>query len=453
MSRLNKGAVEQHFPLPALLQKLVCVMAVALALVCAGAYAPTTAQALETAKITARPNTGSGSAVVGGTETRITWEVQADADEELSGLSLTFVDGTTFGTDDTRLTMLSGEDLMDRTPMKPTCKADGQTLKIDFGETAPAGGFFRVEVYGVTFPVEGADEAFSGTCTLADGSTKKISKIPSVEIKGVTAFDNFLADLKEQPWVEAWNSNMFLRLFLNPVILVQSLPIVFKGFLMSLSIVLVAFPLAIPFGFALSLMRISKSRILRCLAGIYVNIIRGTPAFLQIYIAFFGLPLAGVKVDDYVLGVIVMAMNSSAYLCEIFRAGIQSIPKGQNEAARSLGMNAFQTLLYVMIPQTFRNVLPTLTSEFILLYKDTSLLAAVGVVEIVMNARTIVATTGSITPYVVAALFYLVITLPLARLVSGLEARLLGTTETKKKRPAKSAGQVVATPADHIAGL
>ena len=248
-------------------------MAVALALVCVGASAPSTAQALETAKITARPNTGSGSDVVGGTETRITWEVQADADEELSGLSLTFVDGTTFGTDDTRLTMLSGEDLMDRTPMKPTCTADGQTLKIDFGETAPAGGFFRVEVYGVTFPVEGGDEAFSGTYTLADGSTKKISKIPSVEIKGVTAFDNFQADLKEQPWVEAWNSNMFLRLFLNPVILVQSLPVVFKGFLMSLSIVLVAFPLAIPFGFALSLMRISKSRILRCLAGIYVNII------------------------------------------------------------------------------------------------------------------------------------------------------------------------------------
>ncbi len=229
MSRLNKGAAEQRFPLPVLLQKLACALAVALALVCAGACVPSTAQALETAKITARPNTGSGSAVVGGTETRITWEVQADTDEELSGLSLTFVDGTTFGTDDTRLTMLSGEDLMDRTPMKPTCKANGQTLKIDFGETAPAGGYFRVEVYGVTFPVEGGEEAFSGTYTLADGSTKKISKIPSVEIKGVTAFDNFLADLKEQPWVEAWNSNMFLRLFLNPVILVQSLPIVFKA--------------------------------------------------------------------------------------------------------------------------------------------------------------------------------------------------------------------------------
>ena len=437
-------------PLPSMLQKLACALAVALALVCAGACVPSTAQALETAKITARPNTGSGSDVVGGTETRITWEVQADADEELSGLSLTFADGTTFGADDTRLTMLSGDDLMDRTPMKPTCKVDGQTLKIDFGETAPAGGYFRVEVYGVTFPVEGGDEAFNGTYTLADGSTKKISKIPSVEIKGVTAFDNFLADLKEQPWVEAWNSNMFLRLFLNPVILVQSLPIVFKGFLMSLSIVLVAFPLAIPFGFALSLMRISKSRILRCLAGIYVNIIRGTPAFLQIYIAFFGLPLAGVQIPSYPLGVVVLAMNSAAYLCEIFRAGIQSIPKGQSEAARSLGMTSAQTMIYIIIPQTFRNVLPTMTSEFILLYKDTSLLAAVGVMEVVMYSKTIVAATGSITPYIVAALFYLVVTIPLARLVSKLEARMLGT-DTGTRRRKKSLKEAGVIDGDHIA--
>ena len=165
---------------------------------------------------------------------------------------------------------------------------------------------------------------------------------------------------------------------------------------------------------------------------------------MQIYIAFFGLPLAGIKIDNYPLGVIVMAMNSAAYLCEIFRAGIQSIPKGQNEAARSLGMNAVQTLIYVIVPQTVRNVLPTMTSEFILLYKDTSLLAAVGVTEIVMGARTIVATTGSITPYVVAALFYLVVTLPLTKLVGMLEARLMGGVENKKKRPA---------PADQAAAL
>ena len=130
-----------------------------------------------------------------------------------------------------------------------------------------------------------------------------------------------------------------------------------------------------------------------------------------------------------------MAMNSAAYLCEIFRAGIQSIPPGQNEAARSLGMNRVQTMLYIIIPQTFRNVLPTLTSEFILLYKDTSLLAAVGVMEIVMYAKTIVATTGSITPYVVAALFYLLVTLPLTRLVSSLENKLAGKAPAKKNSP------------------
>ena len=458
MSRLNEGAMGRRFPLPSMLQKLACALAVALALLCAGTAAPSTAQALETAKITARPNTGSGSAVVGGTETRITWEVQADADEELSGLSLTFVDGTTFGTDDTRLTMLSGEDLMDREFIERDIETNGETLVLTFPEAAPAGRFFRVELYDVVFPAAGGEMLCEGTYTLADGTEHDVEGIPAVEVKGVTPFDQFKAFLEDQAWVEAWNSNTFLRLFFNPVLIVSSLPIIFSGFLMSVAIVLVAFPLAIPFGFMFALMRISKSRILRAIAGVYVNIIRGTPAFLQIYIAFFGLPLAGVNIDNYTLGVIVMAMNSAAYLCEIFRAGIQSIPKGQSEAARSLGMSATQTMVSIIIPQTFRNVIPTLTSEFILLYKDTSLLAAVGVMEIVMYAKTIVATTGSITPYVVAALFYLVVTLPLARLVSMLEARLTGATAgtnagPQGKKPAKSAGTMVPTPADHIANL
>ena len=186
-------------------------------------------------------------------------------------------------------------------------------------------------------------------------------------------------------------------------------------------------PLAIPFGLVLSLMRMARFRILRGIASLYVNVVRGTPLFLQIYIAFFGLPLAGVQIPPFPLGVIVLAMNSSAYLCEIFRAGIQSIPKGQFEASRSLGMNGAQTMLFVIIPQTVRRVIPTMTSEFILLYKDTSLLAAVGVMEVVMYAKTIVASTGSITPYIVAACFYLVITLPLAKLVGMLEAKLAGS--------------------------
>ncbi|WP_240307338.1 ABC transporter permease subunit [Collinsella phocaeensis] len=409
-------------------------------------------------KLTCRPNADTGSDVLGGSETRITWEVQSGADEALAGLSLTVPEGTTYETEDLRLTMLSGEDLMERTFIEPKIEQDGETLRLTFDEPAPAGRFFRLEVYGVVFPASGGSMQCAGTYTLADGSEHEVDGIPVVDVMAVTPFDQFKTYLEEQPWVQAWNSNTFLRLFLNPVLIVSSLPIIFTGFLMSLAIVLVAFPLAMPFGFMFALMRISKSRILRGIAAVYVNLIRGTPAFLQIYIAFFGLPLAGVNIDNYALGVIVMAMNSAAYLCEIFRAGIQSIPAGQSEAARSLGMSAAQTMVSIIIPQTFRNVIPTLTSEFILLYKDTSLLAAVGVMEIVMYAKTIVATTGSITPYVVAALFYLVVTLPLARVVSLLEARLTGATAGTNagpvtKRPAKSAGTVVSTPPDHIAGL
>ena len=300
------------------------------------------------------------------------------------------------------------------------------------------------------FPIAGGDEQIIGSYTLVDGSSHDISDVPAITVTGTSFWDSASNWLKEQPWVQKWNENTFLRLFLNPPILVSSIPSVFQGFLMALAIVLVAFPLAIPFGFILALMRISKPRVLRAISGFYVNIVRGTPAFLQIYIAFFGLPLAGVQIPSYPLGVVVLAMNSAAYLCEIFRAGIQSIPKGQSEAARSLGMTSVQTMIYIIIPQTFRNVLPTMTSEFILLYKDTSLLAAVGVMEVVMYSKTIVASTGSITPYIVAALFYLVVTIPLARLVSGLEARMLGT-EAAGRRRKKSLKEAGVIDGDHIA--
>ena len=241
--------------------------------------------------------------------------------------------------------------------------------------------------------------------------------------------------------MKAWNSNTFLRLFLNPPIFVSSLPIVLQGFFMAVGIVLVAFPIAIPLGLLLSFMRMSKFAILRGLGSLYVNVVRGTPVFLQVYIAFFGLPLAGINIPSFPLGVIVLAMNSAAYQCEIFRAGIQSISKGQFEAARSLGMNAAQTMAYVIIPQTIRRVLPTMTNEFILLYKDTSMLAAVGVMELVMYAKTIVASTGSITPYIVAALFYLVLTLPLAKVVGNLERRLAGNETGGKKKRDKKGGK------------
>ena len=415
------------------------VLDILLALLCMTALLtfslPEQAFGLNVVKCTARPNADTGSTVLGGVETRVTWEAQAAETESLSQIALTMPEGTAFTLDNARLTMLSGADLMTRETPKVKISSEGLTVLVDFAEPTPAGRYYRVEIYGVEFPVAGGDMQLKGTYTLVDGTTMEIQHIPPISVQVTSPAEAFARDLEQQEWVQDWNSNKFLRLFLNPPILVRSFPIVLSGFFMALAIVLVAFPLAIPFGLMLSFMRMAKSktgkgireflaRLLRLLGALYVNVVRGTPVFLQIYIAFFGLPLAGIQIPPFVLGVIVLAMNSAAYQCEIFRAGIQSINKGQFEASRSLGMNAAQTMMFVIIPQTVRRVLPTMTSEFILLYKDTSLLAAVGIMEIVMFAKTIVASTGSITPYIVAAVFYLVITIPLAKLVGNLEAKL-----------------------------
>ena len=295
------------------LRRLVVACALAAcALGCGAVFAPAPACALEVQKLTAQPNADAGSDVLGGKETRLTWEFQADDDEALTGFTVTLPQGTEFSTEDARVTILSGEDLMDRTFVKPKYSVDGQTVKATFPEATEAGKYFRLELYHVVFPAQGGSEQLSATYELADGTEKDVANIPALTIKGTSALDQLESFLEEQPWVEAWNSNRFLRLFLNPLIIVSSLPVVFSGFLMALAIVLVAFPLAIPFGFILSLMRISNSRILHGISGFYINIIRGTPAFLQIYIAFFGLPLAGVNIGNYPLGVIVMAMNSAA---------------------------------------------------------------------------------------------------------------------------------------------
>ena len=407
---------------------------------------PADAQALETSKCSARPNASAAgdNSILGATETRITWEGMTEAEESVSSVSLTLPAGTSFSADNARATLLTGDDLMTRNAVTAQFDIEGRTITASFSEPISAAGCLRLEIYGVFFPGEGGTMQLEGTYALEDGSTHGLSDIPAIDVVGVNPFEQLSNFLSEQEWVQAWNSNKFCKLFLDPTLLVTSFPVVFWGFLQALGIVACAFPLAIPLGLLLALMRMSKFRVFRGIATTYVNVVRGTPLFLQIYIAFFGLPLAGIQIPSFPLGVVVLFMNSGAYLCEIFRAGIQSIPKGQFEASRSLGMNGAQTMVFVIIPQTIRRVIPTMTSEFILLYKDTSMLAAVGVMEVVMYAKTIVAATGSITPYIVAACFYLVITLPLAKLVGKLENRLAGndtgkTADKKKRKRAKGA--------------
>jgi len=136
-----------------------------------------------------------------------------------------------------------------------------------------------------------------------------------------------------------------------------------------------------------------------------------------------------------VLGVIVIAINASAYLAEIFRAGIQSIPQGQYEAASSLGMSYFQTMFDIILPQTIRRVIPTVTSDFITSYKDTSLLSSVGVMELMMFAKNLTSVSGNMTPYVAAAIFYLVVTLPLIKAVGIVEERIANSERGGGPRP------------------
>lgn len=403
---------------------------------------PADAQALETSKCSARPNASAAgdNSILGATETRITWEGMVEEGEGVASVSLTLPAGTAFATDNARATLLTGDDLMTRNAVDARFSSEGQTVTATFSEPITAAGCLRLEIYGVFFPGEGGAMQVTGIYELANGATSELSNIPAIAVVGVNPFEQLANFLSEQEWVQAWNANKFCKLFLDPTLLVTSFPVVFWGFLQALGIVACAFPLAIPLGLVLALMRMAKFRVLRGIATTYVNVVRGTPLFLQIYIAFFGLPLAGIQIPSFPLGVVVLFMNSGAYLCEIFRAGIQSIPKGQFEASRSLGMNGAQTMVFVIIPQTVRRVIPTMTSEFILLYKDTSMLAAVGVMEVVMYAKTIVASTGSITPYIVAACFYLVITLPLAKVVGNLEARLAGTPKKKRRKKAKGSG-------------
>lgn len=233
------------------------------------------------------------------------------------------------------------------------------------------------------------------------------------------------------------------QIFFNTEMMRDAFPVILAAFPVSLFLGVGSFIIAIPGGLLLAFMKMSKSKLIRWPATFYVDVVRGTPLFLQILIVYFGLTLLpfykdmitawpwmkqpflfGIDFTVYMRGFAVLSLNSAAYMAEIFRAGIQSIPRGQMEAARSLGMTVPKAMTFVIIPQTVRRILPTMMSEFILLFKDTALLAAVGVAEMTLRSREFVASTFNQSAYIVAAGFYLLVTIPLGRFVGQLENKL-----------------------------
>ena len=404
----------------------LCVLAFALAL-----FMPTTALALSTNKATARPNEDGGSSVIGGLPTRLTWEGTVDAGEQVSAVTISLPEGSSFDGSTTKVTVLEG---LSRAKLEGEATPSGPNLTVSFSEPATEGLLLRLEVEGMSFPSEGGDVVVGGTYVNQKGEAKLDDSKPIKTIAN-TPLQALLASLDASPVVEAWNSSPFLGMFFKPQLLVTAFATLVPGWLLCLVIVLIAYPFAILLGLVFALMKVSRYRLLRAISILYINILRGTPLFLQIYIMFFGLPMMNINIDNNVLGVIVIAINASAYLAEIFRAGIESIPSGQYEAASSLGMGHMMTMVNIILPQTIRRVIPTVTSDFITSYKDTSLLSSVGVMELMMFAKNLTSVSGNMTPYVAAAIFYLIVTLPLIKGVTIIEKRMARSERGGGPRP------------------
>ena len=205
----------------------------------------------------------------------------------------------------------------------------------------------------------------------------------------------------------------------------NSLPRLLAGAGVTIEITAIAVGLGFIFGLITSVCRLSGVKILQVIAVCYVNIIRGTPMLVQIFLIYFALPMViGERINPFVAAVAACSINSGAYVSEIFRAGIQSVDKGQMEAGRSLGLSWMQTMRYVIMPQAFKHVIPPLGNEFISMTKETSLVSVIGFEELTRRGQLIIAKTyGSFEIWLTVAAIYLVMTLTIARLVSYLERR------------------------------
>jgi len=213
--------------------------------------------------------------------------------------------------------------------------------------------------------------------------------------------------------------------YLDFGVIFQNFDSILQAFLVTVLLALFAEVLGIILGLVLALLKISRSKILSSPAQVYIDVFRGTPLLIQIIFIYFATPNIGIRIESlFFAGLVALTLNSAAYVAEIFRAGIQSIDKGQMEAGRASGLTYTQTMRHIIVPQAFRRTIPPLTNEFVMLIKDTSIVSVIGLEELLRSARVLQSATANATPLVAAALFYLAICLPLIYLANGLERRL-----------------------------
>jgi len=189
-----------------------------------------------------------------------------------------------------------------------------------------------------------------------------------------------------------------------------------EGTAVTLQVFLITLLLAVPLGLGLALVRVSRFRVASGLVSGYIWLMRGTPLMLQMLFIYFALPfvpVVGIRLPDFPAAIVAFVLNYAAYFAEIFRSGIQSVGKGQYEAAQVLGMSYGQTMRRIVLPQVFKRILPPMSNETITLIKDTSLIYVLAMSDLLRAARGIVQRDFTTMPFVVAGAFYLIMTLVL----------------------------------------
>ncbi len=196
-------------------------------------------------------------------------------------------------------------------------------------------------------------------------------------------------------------------------------------------------------GALVAMAKMSKSRIIRFLISIYIEIIRGTPILLQLYVFYFVLPnvFTFLKLSPFMWVSIALCVNSGAYVSEVIRSGIQAVDKGQAEAARSLGLSEKQTMMKIILPQAVRNILPALGNEFIMMLKETSLASTFFLGDIMTSYQIVKgATYLTLEPLTIIAIIYLCVTFPLSKVVERFEKKMASPNSYKKHKKLHKAG-------------
>ncbi|MGP6140450.1 amino acid ABC transporter permease [Jeotgalibaca sp. A127] len=209
-------------------------------------------------------------------------------------------------------------------------------------------------------------------------------------------------------------------------LLVEHFPSFMDAMWQTVQITLFSLLFGLILGVVFGLMKVSNNKVLQSLSNVYIWLIRGTPLLVQIYFVYFGIPMAtGLKLTEWQAGVITMSLNAGAYIAEIVRGGIESIDKGQMEAARSLGLPYNKSMSKVVLPQALRIMLPSMINQFIITLKDTSLLSIIGVRELTMNGKIITANNmETIRMWSIVALYYLVVISILTIIANKVELRV-----------------------------